>query len=137
MLIKHTRNTAGRGDGTDRASDLTRSVRTLHARTSEQQNTSPSAPQTLLPCQGRTNCTFFNTSGHEKSVEPTKMSQSTVRNNEDGLLFTSNFDPTRTPYFLHSAFISKKYIHLSEKKKNKGRVQRGRVATEGKEGSDL
>lgn len=65
------------------------------------------------------------------------MSRSAARNNEDGSLFTSNFDPARTPYFLHSAFIYKKNTSIFQKKKNKAKVQRGRVATEGREGSDL
>lgn len=53
------------------------------------------------------------------------MSRSTARNNEDGLLFTSNFDPARTPYFLRSAFIYKKkktYI-FQKKRRIKGRCR--------------
>lgn len=39
-MIKHTRDTVGRGDRRDRAPNLTHNIRTLHARTSEEQNAS-------------------------------------------------------------------------------------------------
>lgn len=62
MLIKHTRNTAGSGEGTHGASNSTHSVPALHARTSERRRRRGfrAKEEQIAP--------FFNTSGHEKSL---------------------------------------------------------------------